>query len=94
MATTKRKPGKRRKPGGSRLFAASGRIDRDDPRGRYKITYQMPNPCVRPDTPWLRASTATAVQRVTGKRAMESTRATLRASGMVNIRVTRTNWFS
>ena len=72
---------------------ASSRSE-SDPHGRYLIEYQMPNPCVRPDTPWLRERTATMRVRVTGKRSMETTRAALRASGMVNIRVSRTNWFN
>jgi len=82
MATTKKRPSRGR-----------GQAD-SDPNGRYLIKYQIPNPCVRPDTSWLKASQPTFSQRVRGKRARDMTVSSLRASGATIISVTRTNWFT
>lgn len=59
-----------------------------DPKGKYEISYKLPNPCVRPErVPVLR-------MRVTGKSAMQTTRATLRQCGYTIVKVKRTNWFT
>lgn len=59
-----------------------------DPKGRYVISYKIPNPCVRPEqTPIMRTS-------VTGWHNMQVTKQTLKSSGCTVTGVRRTNWFS
>ncbi len=58
-----------------------------DPRGRYVIEYQIPNPCVR------RENVPVQRMRVTGEHNMKVTRQTLRQSGYTIVSCRRTSWW-